>query len=155
VHRSEPAVRLVIAGEFWEPVEAYERQMAESGVAPSVTILNRYIPNEEVGQLFSAADVVVMPYLDASQSGVVTLASQFGLPGIATRVGGLPEAVLDGETGLIVPPADADALARALVRFFSEEGVSAVLADGVAASRARFGWDRLVALVEDLAAERD
>ena len=65
---------------------------------------DKYISNEEVAVYFAAADVVVLPYLEASQSGIVPIAYSFNTPVISTRVGGLPEAVIDGETGLLVDP---------------------------------------------------
>jgi glycosyltransferase involved in cell wall biosynthesis len=146
-----PDLHLVVAGEFWQPVAAYRHHAEARGVTERVHIFDRYVPNEEVGPYFAAADVVVLPYVAASQSGVVTLAAQFGRPVIATATGGLPEAVLDGRTGLIVPPGDAHALAAALARFFAEPGLAERLRTGVAATADRFSWDRLVALLETLA----
>lgn len=146
-----PGLRLVVAGEFWDSVESYRARAAALGVADRVHFDDRYVPNEEVGTYFAAADLVVMPYVEASQSAVATLAVAFGLPIVATRVGGLPEVVIDGETGLLVPPADPAALAEAIGRVLGDAELRAHLRAGVAGARERFGWDRLVSLVEGLA----
>ncbi len=146
-----PDLHVVIAGEFWEPVEGYRRRAAALGVAERVRFDDRYVPNEEVGAYFAAADVLVMPYVEATQSAVAGLAVEFGVPMIATRVGGLPEMVREGETGLIVPPGDPAALAEALARILEDADLRAELRQGVAAARERFGWGRLVDLVESLA----
>lgn len=149
--RQAPDLRLVVAGEFWLSAEEFTRQAERLGIADRVQLHDAYVPNEAIGSYFGAADVVVLPYLQATQSGVVTLAAQFGLPVVATRVGGLPEAVIDGGTGLIVPPGDPVALSRALVRVLSDDELAARLRAGVAAGRSRFDWAALVGLVEELA----
>ena len=74
----------------------------------------RFIPDDDITVFFRGSAVVVMPYIEASQSGVIPLAYAFGKPVVATRVGALPDIVEDGETGLLVEPGDADALARAI-----------------------------------------
>ncbi|MFC7659405.1 glycosyltransferase family 4 protein [Pseudonocardia benzenivorans] len=79
-----------------------------------------YIPSEQVPELFGAARVVVTPYKRASQSGVVHLAYTFDRPVVATSVGELPTVVQDGETGLLVPPDDAPALAAAVVELLTD-----------------------------------
>jgi len=145
-----PKFHLLVAGEFWESAAEHELRAAELGVAGRMHLDDRYIPNEEVGRYFAAADVVVLPYTEATQSGVVTLAYQFGRPVIATRAGGLPEVVDDGLTGLIVPPADSSALAAALVRVFREPGLAQRLRSGVREAEGRFSWSRLVTLLESL-----
>jgi glycosyltransferase involved in cell wall biosynthesis len=147
-----PTLHLVVAGEFWDPATSYRRRAADLGLSARVRFDDRYVPNEEVGRYFAASDVVVLPYVDASQSGVLTLASEFGLPAIATRVGGLPDAVIDGVTGVLVPPADARALADALVQVLGDRATAERLRAGVAAARGRFAWDGVVALIESLAA---
>jgi glycosyltransferase involved in cell wall biosynthesis len=153
VLRDVPAAHLLVAGEFWQPADEYGRRAAELGVGERVRLDDRYIPNEEVGLYFAAADVVVLPYVEATQSAVVSLAAQFGRPVIATETGGLPESVVDGETGLIVPPADSAALAAALVRVFTEPTLAERLGAGVRGSAERFSWRRLEEQLAGLAAE--
>jgi glycosyltransferase involved in cell wall biosynthesis len=147
-----PELRLLVAGEFWEPAEGYLERARALGQAEHIQIDDRYIPNEDVGAYFAAADVLVMPYIQATQSGVVTLAIEHGLPIVATRVGGLPESVEDGRTGLIVPPVDPAALAEAILAVLCDTPLRARLAAGAVAARERFGWRPLVALLEAIGA---
>ena len=78
-------------------------------------IINRFIADKEVARLFEASNVVVLPYLSATQSGVIPLAYAYGKPVICTKVGALDELVSDGETGLVVNPNDHEALANAII----------------------------------------
>lgn len=82
---------------------------------PGVTVEQRWVPDSDLGPEIASARILVVPYREASQSGVVPIALALGLPVIATSVGGLPEQVKDGESGLVVP-AEADALASAMRR---------------------------------------
>jgi len=141
-------VHLLIVGEFWESERAYQRAIERLGLKESVTILNRYVPNEEVSLYFAAADVVVLPYLEATQSGVVQLAYGFERPVITTTVGGLTETVSHGRTGLIVPPRDSDALAEAIIRFF-EDDLAADFVQGIRERQDDFSWLKLVQLIEE------
>jgi glycosyltransferase involved in cell wall biosynthesis len=111
-------VHLLVVGEFWSSPEFYRRYAREFGVEEAITFVDQYVPNEEMKPYFDLADVVVLPYVTATQSGIAQLAFGFGKPVITTRVGGLPEVVRDGVTGLIVPPQDEQALAQAITRFF-------------------------------------
>lgn len=140
---------LVIAGEFWEDEQGYRRLVADLGLTERVTIHNRYIPNEAMEAYFVAANALVLPYLSGSQSGVGMLAIQYGLPIIATQVGGLAETVRDGVNGLIVPPADSPALAAALRRFLND-GLEAAMRGEAARVRARLSWPALVDLIEEI-----
>jgi len=142
-------VHLLIVGEFWESERAYRRAIERLGLNRSVTVLNKYVPNEEVGLYFSAADVVVLPYLEATQSGVVQLAYGFEKPVITTTVGGLTETVSHGRTGLIVPPRDSEALAEAIIRFF-EDDLAADLIKGIRERQNDFSWTKLVKLIEEM-----
>ena len=90
----------------------YRHVIDRLGLTSRVVVHNRYVPNEQVGDYFAAADTVVLPYLAASQSAVGTTALSFGLPVIASDVGGLRELVLDGTTGMLVPPGRVRPLAR-------------------------------------------
>jgi glycosyltransferase involved in cell wall biosynthesis len=116
---SEVECDLVVAGEFYDSPERYEEIIRASGIEKHVRIENRYIANEEVPALFEEADVLVLPYVSATQSGVARIAIMNRLPIIASRTGGLMEAVGE-ECGLLVPPENADALASALIRYFKE-----------------------------------
>ncbi|MFY9553490.1 MAG: glycosyltransferase [Blastocatellia bacterium] len=112
--------RLVIVGEFYDSVAKYQRLIRERGLEDSVHIDNRYVPNEEVPAIFEDADVLVLPYLSATQSGVARIALSSGLPVIASRTGGLCEAVIEGFNGLLFSPGDPAALAEQLVMYFSD-----------------------------------
>src|SRR2546422_5112922 len=117
-----------------------------------VRVVNRYVPNEEVAPYFAAADVVALPYREATGSGIAQVAFGAGVPVIATRTGGLEEVIEEGVSGLLVPPRDPPALARAIERFF-DENLGARLREGVARTRGRFEWEGLVQAIESLAEE--
>ncbi len=142
--------RLLVVGEFWHDKPAYLDQITRLGLTDCVTLVDRYVPNEALPEYFAAGDVVVLPYTHATQSGVVQLAYGFGRPVITTRVGGLPEAVREGETGLLVAPDDPAALAEAVVRFF-RDGLAEPLTAGVRAHAGNPRWDALVDALEQLA----
>ncbi|HFE54124.1 MAG TPA: glycosyltransferase, partial [Bacteroidetes bacterium] len=101
---------------------------------------------------FAAADAVVLPYLTATQSGIVPMAYAYGVPVITTSVGGLPEVVEEGRTGLLVPPGDAGALAQTIVRFCRDFEGSA-WSEAVQQKRRLLSWDRVAQAVEELAQE--
>jgi glycosyltransferase involved in cell wall biosynthesis len=115
------SVRLVVAGRFWSGEPAYRRQLEQLGLGNRVELRDRYIPDDEAAVLFAAADAVLLPYRSASQSGVIQLAFAHGRPVIATAVGGIPEAVSDGEDGLLCPSESPRALAKAIERMAREK----------------------------------
>ena len=156
VRERRPAT-LVVAGEFYEDDAPYRALAAAAGGEPGVRLLGRYLPDDEVEALFKAADVVVLPYRSATQSGVTHVAYALGVPVITTDVGGLSETVRPGETGLVVPPEDPAALAEAIVRFF-EDDLGPRLRTGVEVLRAAHSWgklaDEVIALGDQLAPAR-
>ncbi len=121
--------------------------MEQLSARGQLTLIDRYVPNEDVHVYFSAADLVMVPYLDATQSGVVQIAYGFLRPVVATTVGGLPEVVADGRTGYLVPPGDAAAMARVVRDYFSldrrEEFVRHIEVENH-----KYSWDRMVETVE-------
>lgn len=145
----ELGVQLLIVGEFYEDERVYRDAIRQLGVEASVTVVADYVPNDRVRLYFSAADVVVLPYVSATQSGIVQIAYNFSKPVISTNVGGLPEVVRDGETGFLVPPEDPQALAAAIVRFYREDR-EAEFSRRVGAIRQEYSWDALVGAVETL-----
>lgn len=106
-----PDVKFIIAG-TGEDIGRYQAMMIHPG---RFEIHNRYLTDEEVVGLFERAAMVALPYREASQSGVVAVAYTMGKPVVVSRVGSLTEIVKDGETGLVVPPEDPEALARAII----------------------------------------
>lgn len=119
---------LVIAGEG-EPLDRYLAL-----VAPGLTldVRNRRVGLEETREVFSDATVACLPYVEASQSAALTMAYGFGVPVVATAVGGLPYAVRDGVDGLLVAPDDVPALAAAISRVLDDAALRARLRQGVA-----------------------
>lgn len=89
-------------------------------ISESVRVHAQYIDLSEMGRFFAASDVVCFPYRDGSQSGSLQLAYAFGKPVIVARVGSLPEAVVEGETGLLVAPEDPQSLAQALLEVLDD-----------------------------------
>jgi glycosyltransferase involved in cell wall biosynthesis len=112
-----PEARIIIAGRG-EDFDKYQAMFPEPD---KFEIYNDYISNEQVAELFHRAKVVVLPYIDGSQSGVLQVAYAFGKPVVVTRVGSIDEAVDDGRTGLLVPPRDSHALAEAVVQLLSDQ----------------------------------
>jgi glycosyltransferase involved in cell wall biosynthesis len=141
---------LFVVGEFYEPRARYEALFADPAIAPKLTVVDRYVANEEVAAYFAAADVVALPYRSATGSGIAQVALGAGVPVIATRTGGLEDVVEEGVTGLLVEPSHPERLARAIERYFGES-LGPSLREGVARGSGRFTWDALVAALLELA----
>jgi glycosyltransferase involved in cell wall biosynthesis len=107
-----PDAKIVIAGEG-EDFARYRRLMLHP---ERFTVHNEYVSDRKRAELFKRASVVVLPYVEATASGVIPVAYTFSKPVVATTVGGLPEMVEEAETGYLVPPRDERALADAIVR---------------------------------------
>jgi glycosyltransferase involved in cell wall biosynthesis len=134
---------LLVVGEFYEDRRRYDEAIGALGIASRVRVVDRYVPNEEVPDYFLAADVVVLPYLSATQSAIVQTAFSFERPVIVTAVGGLPDVVADGVTGFVVPPDSPDALAAAMIRFF-EEGAGPRMSSAIRERSGEFAWSGCV-----------
>ena len=150
---AELSVHLVVAGEFWDGARRFLWRLKKLGLEDAVTTVPRFVPNEEVPVFFIAADLVVLPYRSATQSGVVQMAYGFERPVVATNVGGLPEMIRDGETGILVPPGDPAALASAIVDFF-RNGRGPAMRAAIQGRRGEFSWERMVETIEACAAGR-
>jgi len=106
--------RLLIAGELWEGGDEVVERVATSKRKDQITLIPRYVSDDELSLYFSAADVIVFPYTRASQSGAAHIAMCYEKPIIASKVGGLEESMANYSGTIFVPPGDADAIARAL-----------------------------------------
>jgi glycosyltransferase involved in cell wall biosynthesis len=141
--------KLLVVGEFYEPEKPYTDQIARLGIQEQVMVVNEYVPNEDVGIYFVAADVVVLPYITATQSGILQIAYNFDRPVVVADVGGLAESVDEGRTGYVVAPGDPHVWASALERFFQESKETDFSAN-VASYKQRFSWDQLAEAIESL-----
>jgi glycosyltransferase involved in cell wall biosynthesis len=141
--------RLLIVGEFWEDREPYLNQIEALGLGERVTITDRYVPDEEVGVYFSACDVVVLPYVDTSQSAVVQLALGMGTPVITADVTGVPAGSRSSTGCLVVPPRDSQALADAIHLFFTDPAYRN-RGGATTSALAHSTWEHLVDSVERL-----
>jgi glycosyltransferase involved in cell wall biosynthesis/peptidoglycan/xylan/chitin deacetylase (PgdA/CDA1 family) len=143
--RDVPELHVVIAGEDLGAPAAEAAQLAAPELAGRVHLRAEFIPMADAAGLFAAADAVVLPYPRASQSGVLLLAYGFARAVVAYPVGGLAEAVEDGETGWLAARPDPEALADAL-RSVVAAGPEECARRGVAGRRlaeTRFAWDAI------------
>ncbi len=145
-------VRVLVAGEFYEPVGTFRRVAEELGVTEAVVLRDVFVPNEQVPLYFAAADVVVLPYRSATQSGIVPMAYAHERPVVTTRVGGLPEVVEEGKTGFLADPEDPSSLAAAILRFLEVRDRVDWAAE-IRRVRERMSWGRFVDALEELVAE--
>ncbi|MCF8383292.1 MAG: glycosyltransferase family 4 protein [Chlorobium sp.] len=121
-----PEARLLVAGQFYEPESAFRELIGQLGIAGSVELRPGYASDQDAARYFAAADAAVLPYLQASQSGVVQLAYGYGLPVIVTPAGGLAAEVEQGKTGWIAGSVSPEAIAAAVLGFLGDELRSAM-----------------------------
>ena len=114
-------VRLLIVGEFYEDESVTKDRIRDLKLEKNISVVSDYVPNEKVKYFFCASDCVVLPYIDATQSGITQIAYYYDKPVIATDVGGLSEVVLNNKTGFIVEPKNSKAIADSVVRFYEED----------------------------------
>lgn len=140
---------LYIVGDFGskETLSEYEALIGELGISSYINIVSGYVPDREVEKYFSACDLVALPYESATQSGIVQIAYGFEKPVVATRVGGLPDVVTDGETGFLVKPCDEKELSEAISRFFADPALSERFRENIRKNNQRFSWERMVETV--------
>ncbi|RCJ32888.1 glycosyl transferase family 1 [Nostoc minutum NIES-26] len=111
-----PEVKLIIAGRG-ENIQQYFPHGLDS---KRIETIDNFIPEEDVAALFQRATISVLPYIEASQSGVAALSYGMGTPIVASDVGGLKEVIKHEKDGLLVPPGDVQALANAIIRLLSD-----------------------------------
>ncbi|MEI6217284.1 MAG: glycosyltransferase family 4 protein [bacterium] len=118
-----PAAFLIIMGRPYEDVTPYQLEIQHLGLSDRVFFRPGYVPLDQISTILTAADVVVLPYEKAWNSGIILSAYSYGKPVVATSVSGLSEAIEDGKTGFIVPPGDTGALQTAISRILSDSSL--------------------------------
>ncbi|WP_282939489.1 glycosyltransferase [Paenibacillus sp. RC67] len=136
-------IHLLIVGEFMKgSKEEYLKFISDYSLHNYVTIIDHYVLTEQIHQYFCTADIVVLPYTTATQSAVVQLAYSYNKPVLVTNVGGLPEVVINGETGYTVPSKSSDAIYESIVDFY-ENSREQVMSENVEYFKTKFSWDEL------------
>ena len=142
-------IKLIIAGEFYEDAAPYEELIRRYNLENRIIRATDFIPNEKVVHYFCAADLIVQPYKNATQSGVSQIAYHFERPMLVTDVGGLAELIPDGVVGYVVPPTPA-AIADAVVDFYANQR-EAAFTEGVREQKKQFSWEVMVAALKEVA----
>lgn len=132
---------VIVAGEFYADEEKYYTLMDKHGVRNKFRVFAQFIPDDLVPYFFCAADVIVQPYKDATQSGVTQVAYHFNKPMIVTNVGGLPEMVHHKKVGYVVAP-NAPAIAQAISKFYNENREKDFSAMA-AIEKNKYSWKRM------------
>jgi glycosyltransferase involved in cell wall biosynthesis len=146
-------IKLIIAGEFYDKRDMYDDLIKGLQLEDSILPFTDFIPNNEVHKYFSAADVVVQPYKNATQSGITLAAYYFEKPMIVTNVGGLHEVVPDGVTGFIVEP-DAKSIADAIIRFY-QPGSLPGIEQNLKAEKQKYSWDNFIRTIMNISGLAD
>lgn len=136
IEKKYPDVTLTVAGsgDFTEYVEEYKS-------LKSATVMNKYITDKEIAYLFSKPNtVVVLPYIDATQSGVIGMAYNYGTPIIVSDTGGMKEQLFDGEVGVFAQPGDSKDLEEKMMSFITDPNLFSDQKQLVAESKEKMSW---------------
>ena len=140
--------QLLIAGEFYEDRKQYDEQIETLGIKNNLILHTGFITDSEVKNYFCAADVVIQPYRNATQSGVIPVAYHFEVPMIVTNVGGLPAMVPDNKVGLVAEPTAAS-LAEKITEYF-EKGENYFLPH-LLEEKKKYSWTKMTESILQLA----
>ncbi|HEX2534926.1 MAG TPA: glycosyltransferase, partial [Chitinophagaceae bacterium] len=149
---AEPELRrtdalLLVAGEFYEEEAPYRELIRQLGLQDRIIVRSQFIPDSEVRYYLCAADCVVQPYRDATQSGVTPLAYHFEKPMIVTNVGGLPSLVPHERVGLVCAP-EPPSIASAIRRFYQLG--EAFFIPHLRSEKLKYSWSKLVEAIREL-----
>ncbi len=143
------AVKLLIAGEFYDDKKSYQQQIEQLNIQDMLFLRTDFIADSEVKYYFSAADFVIQPYRNATQSGVTPLAYHFEKPMLVTNVGGLPAMVPDKKVGLIAEPVAND-IAEKIMELY-RLGENYFLA-ALKQEKQKYSWEKFTGIVYQLSA---
>lgn len=135
-------IKLIVAGEFYTSSAPYLKFINDNKLEENVILKTDFIPNNLVAHYFCAANLVVQPYKDATQSGVTQIAYHFEKPMVVTNVGGLPEMVPHKKAGWVVNP-DSEEIAEAIFQIFTTDQDKKML-ESICVEKKRFSWEHFV-----------
>lgn len=136
----EAKIKLMVVGEFYEDAQPYYDMIASLGISDRVILHNEFVADAEVKNYVCAADFIIQPYRNATQSGVTPLAYHFEKPMLVTNVGALPDTVPDGKVGVVVEP-NATAIAEGILKLYSM-GVAHFI-PFVQAEKQKYSWESM------------
>lgn len=134
-------LKLIVAGEFYSNSELYYNMVKELNLSERVKIFPEFIPDNKVANFFSAADIIVQPYKQATQSGVTQIAYHFNKPMIVTNVGSLAEMVPNEKVGYVVEPTPT-AIASAIEQFYSQNKEQE-FSENAEKEKTKYSWKRM------------
>jgi glycosyltransferase involved in cell wall biosynthesis len=141
-------IKLIIAGEFYEDDKPYRDLVKEHSLVNEILFFDRFINDNEVTSFFSAADLIVQPYRNATQSGVTQIAYHFEKPMVVTDVGGLREIVPDGKCGYVVNP-DPEEIANAISDYFDNNRKESFTLN-IKKEKEKYSWSGMTASVTEV-----
>ncbi|MCM1144052.1 MAG: glycosyltransferase family 4 protein [Blautia sp.] len=151
IRQEIPDIQLWVVGDFGSDRESYLQKIESCNIGNAVKVVEGYIADAEVEKYFAACDLVALPYISATQSGIVQIAYGFDKPVLVTNVGGLPDVVTDGKTGYVIEARSPGQIAARTIDFFMENRADTFITN-IKKEEARFSWDTFVntltALVE-------
>ncbi len=146
--------QLVVAGEPYGPFDKYQALIDSIPGKERIHVFPDYVRDSEVKVYFSTADLTVLPYRSATQSGISSVSYHFEVPMVVTDVGGLKGTIGDRGTGLVAPVPEPDAIRKEILRYFADASLRARCVDAIRREKERLSWDRfctdLTAFAEQL-----
>jgi D-inositol-3-phosphate glycosyltransferase len=146
---AELNIKLIVAGEYYSNEEKYRRIINALGIQNQLYLFTDFIPTSKVKFYFSACDAVILPYRNATQSGIVQIAMNFHKPVIATNVGGIPEVISDNSTGFIVKNESPQDLAKAIKNFYKDNKEDQFISN-IIQETAKYSWSTFTEGLFDL-----
>lgn len=134
--------QLIVAGECYGPFDKYQELIDASPAKDRIHLFRHYIDDADVKKYFSAADLTVLPYRSATQSGVSSASYHFEVPMVVTAVGGLKETIGDTGTGLVADRVDAQSVAERIIEYFSDASLREKCVGSIRRERERLSWTR-------------
>lgn len=124
IKKEIPNIKLIIAGRG--NLKNYSNYINNNN---NIQVINKYIEDSLVAELFRRSSVIILPYIEGSQTGIIPIAYAFKKPVIVTNVGSIPESVLNGITGFIVPPRDSKMLAARIIQVLNDDNLRSKMSE--------------------------
>ena len=141
--------QLIIAGEPYGSFDKYQQIIDRLPGKDRIVMDLKYIKDSEVTDYFSAADLAVLPYRSATQSGISSVSYHFEVPMVVTDVGGLKETIGDRGTGLVSPEGTPEAICKEILRYFCNPRIKARCIDNIRLEKERLSWSSFASQLTD------